>query len=685
MYFQQISKTILVASSLSLAPWTVALAMSPQEKIVENWVSSANESAFVTVSLEDIAHNAGSNITTVKNLSIKFKFNGVESSVSAGAVTAEAKGKLDYSITFPSIEFASLALDNGYYSAKSIKAEIAHLQFDIIGEDPATSSMATGIYDDFLINNIRWSSLPEVVDSADKPISKYYPVIKALIDISFDDAFLGGMTMKQVMGEGGVNMQVSYGSTKVGKTVSGNFSNMLMDGIKVSILASEDSSPDVAKTMNSQVDFGEISVSDYNYGSLVRNFAPGNTSAGDAPYDTVFGNITMRDMRVTNAGGNFSLDQVSMREFGARPPKVSVLEEADKLFLAQQATGEEPDPKKLIELVGGVYGALRLGEFKFAGLKFDAPGAAKGKMDLYKVQDLSANGLGEFLLKGINVAGGGGEYVNLDLFSLADIKFPAIEALINLEEAGKNNDIPAIMKAIPTLGRYQTSGLEVRIPGQGEVSLKDSKIEMADFIGPIPTKLDVIVNDLKMPVSMMEGEAKQVLSAMGFKDLLVSYGLKAAWEEASKVLSMNTSANLKDGGDINVDVSVGGVPRSMFEDPTTAQQVVALLTVNSANIEFEDRSIVDKGMGIVAAQQGVDVATLKAQAVGMLPFVLQMLNNPQFVSELSDAVKLFLESGGTIVASATPANPVSVIQLMGVGASAPGAVIDLLNVKVRAE
>ena len=241
------------------------------------------------------------------------------------------------------------------------------------------------------------------------------------------------------------------------------------------------------------------------------------------------------------------------------------------------------------------------------------------------------------------------------------------------------------MKAIPTLGRYQTSGLEVRVPGKGEVSLKDSKIEMAEFIGPIPTKLDVVVTDLKMPVSMMEGQAKQVLSAMGFKDILVSYGLKAVWEEASKVLSMNTSANLKDGGDINVDVSIGGVPRSMFENPTTAQQVVALLTVNSANVSFDDKSIVDKGMGIVAAQQGVDVATLKAQAVGMLPFVLQVLNKPQFVSELSDAIKTFLDTGGTIVASATPSAPVSIIQLIGVGASAPGAVIDLLNVKVSAE
>ena len=685
MYFQQISKTILVASSLSLAPWTAALAQSVPEEIVAGWVKAATGVEFLKVSHGGISHDASSNVTTITDLTIKANIDGVKSKVSSGNTTVKSEGSLEYTISFPTIEFTNLALDNGYYSAKTIKAEVAKLDFDIITEDPAASSYATGTYDNFLINNMKWASLPEVVDDPEKPISKYYPIVKALTDISFDDAFLGGMTMSQTMGvDASIKMNLSYGSTKVGKTISGNFSNMLMSGMKMSIRAAGEASPETTKAVNSDVTFGDISVSDYNYGTLVRNFEPGKTSAGDAPYDTVFGDMIMRDMRISNAGGNFSLDQVAMRDFGARPPQISVLEEADKLFLAQQAAGEEPDPKKLIELIGRIYGAFRLGDFEFAGLKFDAPGAAKGKMDIYRVHDLSANGLGEFLLKGVNFTGGG-NYFNLDLFSIADIKFPALEALINLEEAGKTNDIPAIMKAIPTLGRYQTSGLEVRVPGKGEVSLKDSKIEMAEFIGPIPTKLDVVVTDLKMPVSMMEGQAKQVLSAMGFKDILVSYGLKAVWEEASKVLSMNTSANLKDGGDINVDVSIGGVPRSMFENPTTAQQVVALLTVNSANVSFDDKSIVDKGMGIVAAQQGVDVATLKAQAVGMLPFVLQVLNKPQFVSELSDAIKTFLDTGGTIVASATPSAPVSIIQLIGVGASAPGAVIDLLNVKVSAE
>ena len=172
---------------------------------------------------------------------------------------------------------------------------------------------------------------------------------------------------------------------------------------------------------------------------------------------------------------------------------------------------------------------------------------------------------------------------------------------------------------------------------------------------------------------------------MGFKDVVVSYRLDANWDEASKLLAVDLSTWLKEGGELKIEVDVGGIPLSVFENPLTAQQAVGFLTVNGANVEFNDLSIVNKGMTIVAAKQGVDLATMKAQAVGLLPFALEILNNPGFVEELSGAVKQLLDNGGKISASATPSAPVSVMQLIGVGATAPGAIIDLLNVQVKAE
>ena len=61
-----------------------------------------------------------------------------------------------------------------------------------------------------------------------------------------------------------------------------------------------------------------------------------------------------------------------------------------------------------------------------------------------------------------------------------------------------------------------------------------------------------------------------------------------------------------------------------------------------------------------------------------------MLQKPAFVDELTAAVKEFLDKKGTIRATASPAAPVLILQLMGAAAGAPGAVVDLLNIKVEA-
>ncbi len=73
---------------------------------------------------------------------------------------------------------------------------------------------------------------------------------------------------------------------------------------------------------------------------------------------------------------------------------------------------------------------------------------------------------------------------------------------------------------------------------------------------------------------------------------------------------------------------------------------------------------------------------MKAHVVGMLPIMLQVLDKSAFVDGFTATVNKFLDNKGSITASAAPASPVLILQLLGAGATAPGAVIDLLNVNV---
>ena len=106
--------------------------------------------------------------------------------------------------------------------------------------------------------------------------------------------------------------------------------------------------------------------------------------------------------------------------------------------------------------------------------------------------------------------------------------------------------------------------------------------------------------------------------------------------------------------------------------------------MDAAKITFEDRSIVDKGLALAGSTQEVNGDTMKAQVVGILPIILQVLDNPAFVDQVTAAVKNFLDEKGTITAIASPPAPVLILQLMGAGISAPGALIELLNVSVEA-
>ena len=189
---------------------------------------------------------------------------------------------------------------------------------------------------------------------------------------------------------------------------------------------------------------------------------------------------------------------------------------------------------------------------------------------------------------------------------------------------------------------------------------------------------------MKMPVSQLDKRPRDMLNALGFNDIEFSYDLKAAWQEATNLLSLQSGANLRDGGNLDINLAIGGLPRSLFENPQTAQSAVAFATLDKADVKFEDGSLVDKGLTLAGAMQGVNADTMKAQVVGMLPTMLKMLEKPAFVDQVTAAVKNFLDKKGTITATATPPAPVLILQLLGAAAGAPGAVVDLLNIKIEA-
>jgi hypothetical protein len=82
--------------------------------------------------------------------------------------------------------------------------------------------------------------------------------------------------------------------------------------------------------------------------------------------------------------------------------------------------------------------------------------------------------------------------------------------------------------------------------------------------------------------------------------------------------------------------------------------------------------------------QGMDEATMVANAGAMLQLGLAELKNPTFTQRAVEAVNAFLKDPRSLTILAKPAQPITVQQLMTLDPNNPGAAIDPLGVTVSA-
>ena len=104
-----------------------------------------------------------------------------------GDVSDEEPDSVDmrYGLTFPSLVFDGLEADGDYYVADRIRADELLIDFQIESENQGTSS-TTGSYDGLAAFALRWARLPDIEEDPARPISRFYPLVAALVDVSFE-------------------------------------------------------------------------------------------------------------------------------------------------------------------------------------------------------------------------------------------------------------------------------------------------------------------------------------------------------------------------------------------------------------------------------------------------------------------------------------------------------------------
>ena len=681
------TKTALRCSVIGMALLVSnnAIAAGEGPTIVDRWVEESKSYSFFDLTHQGVSYDEATDVTSVSGFKAVFTPD-FTSLVPDG----EEVPTISYLIEVPSLRYFALSENADRYFVDSIEAAEVNVTYSVKGgTTDVQNTEANGTYDGLVVAAADWSKLPDIADDPAKPISKYYPLVAAFFDMNMASFNVASSELSQTLDAKTV-LNTTYGAIVFNDMKRGDYSSFSIDGMKMA--SAPQSSTDTGETaFELLLDIARLDGGAYNGGTMVRQFDPSlPSSQRNTPFKTLLSSLAVTGTKLAvDDIASMSLDEMSYSDWGVRPPSIPLLSLADELYLEAKEAGSEPDEMTILRLVSSFYSMFRIGSFEMVGFDIDVNDTENGtqfaaQLDSFRLADLWSVGLGELSFKGF-FSEGEGNRIQMDLFQLKDIGFPTLAALMDAERASDEMDIKAIIAALPTLGLIEASGIDVNIKDEPGFKLGLSRLEMGDFIGRLPTRVSSTLENLEFNVADLEAEGRETFEKMGYERINLSYVLSLIWDEASEILSLESRNALDDGGTLNAAVEIGSVPRSVFEDPETAQNALAFLTFNAASMVFDDNSIVDRAIEATASDQGKSADQLKQELLGALPFVMGALNKPDFVDEVAKAVSKLLSEGGSLTATAQPDQPVSVMQVIAGGAAAPGTLVDLLKVEVIAE
>lgn len=318
---------------------------------------------------------------------------------------------------------------------------------------------------------------------------------------------------------------------------------------------------------------------------------------------------------------------------------------------------------------------------------------------------------GDLVFEGVEETGDGGYKVEkLDIADIDVTKDDMRVVVTGMEMTGLSIPAQPSTDSIDTIVFYDgfsTGPVSVTVKGNEAFAMAGTEGKVTRLAGGNGADFTGTANGLKINTSTIKDpKAKKTLADLGYDDLTGSASLAMSWEPQSGRVNMREYAlTLDDVGRLNITLDISGYTMDFVKgmqqaqeaaaknpDPKAAQQAQGLmmlgmlqqLTFSSAEISFEDASLTNRVLGYFGKQQGISGEQMGQAVKGMLPLMLGQLGIPALAQQISAAANVYVDNPESLTISAAPAAPVPFSQIMGVGASDPRQLVDLLDVKVTA-
>ncbi|MEO1700853.1 MAG: hypothetical protein AAFR71_02285 [Pseudomonadota bacterium] len=655
--------------------WAMAAQAAEGKAVLDDWVEAADVSPIFDLSY-GLATESGT-LLDVENLELSVSGTALLMFVSRqiGFETPELEGDsqvdVSYTITVPNATFDGLMDEGDHYSYSSFEADTVEV-VSVFGDEGSSTQTVKGA----VVKDSKLAKWPAITDSPDKPISKFLPLIRAMLDVSFTSITVESIeTVSNA--DGDIELTQSYGPLMIGATVRGDITAMAASNFNMAAKLIDTDEPLFEFTADS------LTAREYNYGSTVERFlAPTDPAAG---YETSLGHLEMSGMAFSapEDGSTGTFDKIELSEIGVRPPSVDVFAMIDRMVLDDLSTGDEPSQEELIGFMGAAYGAFSLGRFELAGLQVEGGDGTNVALGSIFLSDLSAAGLGAFGMNGFDALGPDGEVIKLGEYALEDMTFPSLEALIGLESAIESEDVPAILAAIPTLGRVVQNDVVFSLPEENvDFAIGSSVFEMFDHVGPIPTGLRLGLDGFRFDLSALEPEEREPFDGLGLESLVVTSDMLVQWQRETGNVNLDFLAAVEQLGTLSAEGIVGNIPAIVFDQPDrTSLFALTGATLNAISLRFDDEGLVERAIAMGAEDEGIEYGAMELRVKGMIPVILSELNDATLANELADGLTAVIERGASLTISAVAPSPLPLV-VLGSGSGGPGALASMFEIEV---
>lgn len=546
-----------------------------------------------------------------------------------------------------------------------------------------------GTIEGYEVHQAAWPPYPEIAENPRRQVSRWIPLLEQILDYRIGEYKVDRLAM--TIRQDGKNDDPAIVQYEVLDLALSDLRDGLIgeysSGRSTQIISGDDVD-DLASEVTMRI--ASTRLVDYDLGAFLTLLDP--VPGDDPALIPAIGSMVMLGYDIDAGPVRFNIDRIAYEDIRVAPPETNLLP-----LLDSSLSGEEIDPVDFGLALFDTYRSMAIGRFSVDGVTAsfpdpDNPGTtASFNIGQLLVSNLDTEGLDEFSISSVGFDMGTNGAFSLGKMSIGDIEFapygPMKSFIKTAANADKEPDPFEVARIFAPLSvSTAMKDLYARIPGEGEIGLDGYFLGLSSAVPPVPTDVEIAIDGLEIPVdSLDDSEAEALFAAAGIETLRLSESLRLHWDEASQDLVFdNLVVELGEIGTVSAKATLGGIPRSILENPQRIEAVIATLNLKSLEIELLNQGGVETAIGLFAAQQGVGESQMIDQLLNELNGLARGLGNDAFADQVSGAANRFFANPQSLRVRADPQNPVPVIQILANLEIAPGSIPDLLDLRIDA-